>query len=333
MIIHDWTALHANHFADARILVTGGAGFIGSHLTEALLQLGAEVVVLDDLSGGAVDNLEPFASAAKGRFQFVQGSILDGRLLKEAIAGCRFVFHQAALGSVPASVADPKGYAQVNIMGTLSVLQAAVAAGVQRVQLAASAAAYGDDPTVPKLETMPTAARSPYAATKIAGEALLAAFSANSAVDTVSLRYFNIFGPRQNANSAYAAVIAAFAKDLLAGRAPRVFGDGEQTRDLTFVHNVVHANLLAARHGRRLDGMVLNVATGQAVTINQLAKMMTDMLGRQDLAPVHEALRAGDVRHSRADLTRIQHVLGYKPVVDFADGLAATVAWYRATHF
>lgn len=325
----DWAALYGDFFKDVRVLVTGGAGFIGSHITEALLTLGARVTVVDDLCGGQRSNLEPFSLGAGKRFRFVEGSILDEKLMVELAAGRRFVFHLAALGSVPRSVEQPRLYQQVNAGGTLNVLEAARAGGVERVMFSASSSAYGDTPTLPKVETMPVAARSPYAATKAACESLMMAWACSYGVDTANLRYFNIFGPRQNANSAYAAVIAAFAKALLAGERPVIFGDGEQSRDFTFVDNAVHANLLAARCRRRLEGAVLNVACGQRVTVNELARMMGRLLGRPELEPTYRDDRPGDVKHSLADLSRSREMLGYEPIVDFEAGLKPTVEWYR----
>ena len=310
-----WRDLHGDAFQSARALVTGGAGFIGSHLAQALGLLGAEVTVLDDLSGGDEANL-----AGLPGVRFVRGSVLDADLVARVTQGCAFVFHQAALGSVPRSVAEPRLFHDVNVTGTLNVLEAARAAGVRRVMFAASSSAYGDSEVLPKVETMPPQPRSPYAATKVAGEAMLSAYAGCYAPDTVSLRYFNIFGPRQNANSAYAAVIAAFAKMLLAGERPAVHGDGEQSRDFTYVDNAAHANLLAARAPGRLDGTVLNVACGRRITVNELAREMAGALGRPGLTPVHQAPRAGDVKHSLADLTRARAVLGYEPVVGFAPG-------------
>lgn len=321
----DWAALHAAAFRDERVLITGGAGFIGSHLAEALVQLGASVVVLDDLSGGSSENLSSF-----GPVKFVEGSILDRPLLESCTEGCRYVFHQAALGSVPRSVELPRLYADVNITGTLNVLEAARSARVERVMFAASSSAYGDN-GVPWVENMPVRPMSPYAATKAAGEALLRAYAASYPVDTASLRYFNVFGPRQNANSAYAAVIAAFAKALYAGRQPTVYGDGEQSRDFTYVANVVHANLLTARCQQRVRGEVLNVGCGRQTTVNELARLMASAFGRPGLAAEHLPDRAGDLKHSRADLDRTTATLGYRPIVDFAPGLEETVGWYRQT--
>jgi nucleoside-diphosphate-sugar epimerase len=319
-----WRELHGNAFAGTRVLVTGGAGFIGSHLAEALCTLGASVVVLDDLSGGDERNLDSF-----GPVEFVKASILDAATLARCTTGCRYVFHQAALGSVPRSVEQPRLYNDVNTTGTLNVLEAARAAGVRRVMFAASSSAYGDN-AVPWVETMPSLPKSPYAATKVADEALMAAWSGSYGLDTASLRYFNIFGPRQNANSAYAAVIAAFAKAILAGERPGIYGDGEQSRDFTFVANAVHANLLAARRDEPIRGRVVNVGTGGRRTVNELAAQVAETLGRPDLRPIHKPERAGDLKHSFADLTRARSVLEYEPVVDFETGLSATLAWYRS---
>ncbi len=329
MTLTNWQPLHGNHFSGQRALVTGGAGFIGSHLTEALLDLGAMVTVLDDLSGGDVANFDDYREKAGHRLRFVQGSILDEKLLGELTAGCRWVFHQAALGSVPRSVEQPVRYHGVNATGTLNVLEAARLAKVERVVFAASSSAYGDSEVLPKVETMPVLPRSPYAANKVYDEALMRAWACSYGLDTACLRYFNIFGPRQNANSAYAAVIAAFAKAILAGDRPVIFGDGEQSRDFTFVDNAVHANLLAARREKPIGGEVMNVACGERVTVTQLAQTMAALMGRPELLPVYKDERAGDVKHSLADLTRIGQTLGYEPLVRFERGLEPTCGWYR----
>jgi len=303
--------------------VTGGAGFIGSHLAEALVRLGATVAVIDDLVGGSRENLRSFP------VEFVHDSILNREALSRCTAGCRYVFHQAALGSVPASVERPRVFNEVNTIGTLNVLEAAREAGAKRVVFAASSSAYGDNP-VPWIETMPPMPKSPYAATKLAGEGLLRAWANSYGLDTASLRYFNIFGPRQNANSAYAAVIAAFAKAMIAGKRPVIYGDGEQSRDFTFVANAVHANLLAARCEKPIRGEVLNVGCAGAVSVNQLAKSMAAAMGRPDLCPAHEPERTGDIKHSFADLKRTTQVLGYKPIVGFEPGLQQTIKWYQS---
>lgn len=325
----DWRALHGKAFDGARVLVTGGAGFIGSHLAEALATLGASVVVLDDLAAGDRQKLK--AAEAAGKVEFVRGSILDEQALSRCSADCRYVFHQAALGSVPGSVDDPVRYHAVNATGTLAVLEAARRAGAARVIFAASSSAYGETPTLPKVETIAPQPLSPYAATKVAGEALCRAYSASYGLDTAPLRYFNIFGPRQSPDSAYAAVIAAFAKAMLAGKRPIIYGDGEQSRDFTFVHNAVHANLLAARAQHPIDGEPINVACGERVTVNALAVAMAAALERPELTPIHHPDRAGDVKHSLADLSRARAVLGYQPIVGFKEGLRATVAWYAQT--
>jgi len=329
MAITDWRSLHGNRFESVRALVTGGAGFIGSHLTEALIDLGAHVTVLDDLSGGDVENFADFRDRAGDRLRFVEGSILDAELVKQLADGCRFIFHQAALGSVPRSVKQPVRYHEVNTTGTLNVLEAARAVQVERVMFAASSSAYGDSETLPKIEHMPVRPKSPYAANKVACEALMRAYAGSYGVDTVSLRYFNIFGPRQNANSAYAAVIAAFASSLIQGKNPVIFGDGEQSRDFTFVDNAVHANLLAAAAPEPIRGEVLNVAVGTRITVNELAQAMARLLGRPELTAVHEPERPGDVKHSLADLTLTRQTIGYEPIVPFERGLEATVRWYE----
>jgi UDP-glucose 4-epimerase len=317
--ITDWRRLHGSAFEGRAVLVTGGAGFIGSHLAMALHELGAKVTVLDDLSGGGDPKVLP------KDVEFVRESILDVIILDKCTRGRGLVFHQAALGSVPRSLKEPRKYQMVNTGGTLNVLEAARLCGVGRVMFAASSSAYGDAPELPKVETMAVAPRSPYAATKVAGEAMAAAYSAGMGLDTVSLRYFNVFGPRQSARNAYAAVMAAFAKAMLAGKPPTVYGDGEQSRDFTYVDNVVHANLLAARREQRLDGVAINIACGSRITIAELAKRMARWLGRDDLKPIHAPERAGDVKHSLADLRRAKEVLGYEPIVGFDAGLDATM--------
>lgn len=325
-----WREVHGAAFSGQCALVTGGAGFIGSHLTEALLELGCRVTVVDDLSGSDGSNLKPFRERFGSQLRFLRGSILDRDLLRDAAEGARCVFHQAALASVPASIADPVAYAQVNIIGTLNVLEAARSRGAHRVLLAASAAAYGDSEEIPKLESMPTQCKSPYAATKVAGEALLAAYAGSYPLDTCSLRYFNIFGPRQNANSAYAAVLAAFAKAVLEqGQPPTIFGDGVQTRDFTFVDNVVHANLLAARSERRLAGAVVNIGCARRITVLELAQRVLAELGHNDWTPLCGPERAGDVKHSMAGIDAARALLGYEPLVAFESGLKLTLDWYR----
>ncbi len=320
----EWKQLHGDAFVGAKVLVTGGAGFIGSHLCEALGKLGAKVLAFDDLSGGYESNLAGMAGV-----EMVKGSILDNAVLSKSIAGCKYVLHQGALGSVPRSVAEPRLFHDVNVTGTLNVLEAARAAGVSRLAFAASSSAYGDSETLPKIETMPTHAKSPYAANKIADEAMMSAYASSYGLDTASLRYFNIFGPRQSANNAYAAVIAAFAKALLAGERPVIYGDGEQSRDFTYIDNVVHANLLALKSPRPIGGAAINVACGRRISVTQLANKIAEIVGRPELTPIYKPERAGDVKHSLADLSRAKTLLGYDPITHFDDGLAKTMAWYR----
>jgi UDP-glucose 4-epimerase len=321
----NWRELHGEFFQDARVLVTGGAGFIGSHLVDALVTLGARVVVLDDMSGGDDVNL----SVSRGNIEFIRASILDEAALSRSIKGCRFVFHEAARVSVPASVGDPKSYELTNTTGTFNVLEAARQAKVSRLMFAASSAAYGDSEVLPKVETMPVLPKSPYAANKVAGEAIVRAYAQSYDLDAVSLRYFNIFGPRQNANSAYAGVIAAFSKRLAQDQPPIITGDGTQSRDFTFVHNAVHANLLAARSEKPLCGEVINIACGVRIDLNMLATMMCELFGRAGLKPQHIADRVGDIKHSHADLSKARNLLRYEPIVEFREGLRQTVEWYR----
>ncbi len=330
MALTDWATTQGDYFRGSRVLVTGGAGFIGSHLTEALVTLGARVVVLDDLSGGSLENLA-FRGRTPDQVEFVKGSITDMALVEDATRGCQWVFHQAAMGSVPRSIEIPLRYHEVNVGGTANVLEAARQSGVKRVIFAASSSAYGDSEVLPKVETMPVRPKSPYAASKVACEAMMFAYAACYELDTASLRYFNIFGPRQNSNSAYAAVIAAFAKALKSGQRPKIFGDGEQSRDFTFVDNAVHANLLAARRVERVKGEAINIACGRRITVNELANRMAELVGKPDLVPEHSEFRAGDVLHSLADLTKARSILKYEPVVDFERGLEVTSRWYSET--
>jgi UDP-glucose 4-epimerase len=318
----DWRTLHQHHFESVRCVVTGGAGFIGSHLVDALLRLGARVVVLDDLSSGKRSNIDP-------RAQTIEASVTDPSAIRYAFDDVSLVFHQAARVSVPGSLADPVAYHRVNVDGTLNVLEAARRVGAKRVMFAASSSAYGDSDELPKHERMTLLAKSPYAANKVAGEQLVRAYASCYEPDAVSLRYFNIFGPRQTADSPYSGVIAKFVTLLMNGERPTVTGDGTATRDFTYVANAVHANLLAARHPTRLNGEVFNVATGIRTSILQLAETLARLTGRHGLGPLFAPARPGDVAHSQADLSVVHKVLAYKPVVDFETGLTATVEWYR----
>lgn len=314
-------------------LITGGAGFIGSHLAWALVACGANVRVLDDLSGGFEANLPkvpgPTDGAANtGTLAFTKASILDDQLLRRAISGCDFVFHQAALVSVPESVEKPEKCLQVNVEGTQRVLLASKDAGVKRVMFAASAAAYGNTPSLPSKESDLPDVWSPYAMSKVAGELLLRTFARCYGLSCISLRYFNIFGPRQDPKSPYAAVISAFADTLSAGKQPRVLGDGEQTRDFTYIDNVVLANMLAATSEKPLAGEAVNIGTGSRIRLLDVLKHMGEAL-RVDSTPTFGPPRAGDVRHSSADIAAARALLGYEPVVDFGEGIRRTLAWAR----
>jgi len=309
-----------------RFLVTGGAGFIGSSLVDALVARGDAVVVLDNFSTGKRENLRESA----GRITVVEGSITDLATVRRAVAGADFVLHQAALASVQRSVDDPVTANEVNVQGTLNVLVAARDAGVRRLVYAASSSAYGDSETLPKHEAMPPRPLSPYALQKWMGEEYCRVFSELYGLDTVSLRYFNVFGPRQDPHSDYAAVIPIFVTRLLGGAPPTIYGDGEQSRDFTYVENVVSANLRACA-GERKNGAVVNIACGERYTLNQLVRMLGRLIGGE-IEPLYAEPRPGDVRHSMADIRRADEILGWVPDVDFHTGLARTVEWYRGVH-
>ena len=306
--------------------VTGGAGFIGSHLTEALVNRGAEVCVLDDLSTGSKENLAPVS----GRIRFVRGSILDPMVLKEALSGSELVFHLAALTSVPGSVDDPALYYEVNATGTLRVLEAARASGVKRVIFSASSSAYGDGGGERKIETDRPQPQSPYAVAKCAGEHLLAAYAHCYDLSTISLRYFNIFGPRQRPDSPYAAVLPRFAEALLQKRKPIIYGDGAQTRDFTHVANAVHANLLAGASEKKLRGEIVNIACGEAFSVLYLLRSIAEVLGVEpdcEFAPP----RVGEILHSQANIEAVRGLLGFEPVMRFDDGLKNAMEYYVRT--
>jgi UDP-glucose 4-epimerase len=308
-----------------KYLVTGGAGFIGSNIVEALVRHGDAVVVLDNFSTGKRENLEGF----RDRIQVVEGSITDLPTVRRATEGVDFVLHQAALASVQRSVDDPLTSNEVNVKGTLNVLVAARDAGVQRVVYAASSSAYGDTEVLPKREDMAPHPMSPYAIQKWVGEHYLGVFTSLYNLDTVALRYFNVFGPRQDPASDYAAVIPIFVTRLLAGSVPTIYGDGEQSRDFTFIDNVVDANLRACA-GAPKRGAVVNIACGARFTLNEVFRQICALVG-VDRQANYGPPRAGDVRHSMAAIDRAREVLGWEPRVDFATGLRRTVEWYRTT--
>lgn len=319
--MHPAFQVHGAALSGRSVCVTGGAGFIGSHLADALVSLGARVRVIDDFANGRESNLAGPAAGA----ELVRGSVLDGPALDRAVAGAEVVFHQAALGSVPRSIEMPARYHEVNAGGTLRVLEAARRHGVRRVVYAGSSSAYGNTPTLPKRESMRPDPRSPYAASKLAGEEMVRAWAVSYGLEAVTLRYFNVFGPRQRHDSPYVAVIPVFTKALLEGRRPAIHGDGRQTRDFTHVANAVHANLLAATSAARLEGQSVNVACGTRFSLLHLVAEIGTALGvpaDPDFLPE----RAGDVRDSEADVSAARELLGYRVLVPFEEGLRDTVA-------
>jgi UDP-glucose 4-epimerase len=310
-----------------KMVVTGGAGFIGSNLAERLASQGYPVVILDNFSTGREQNLSGWTSRYSDRVEVVQTDVNETDTLRRLFQGVRFVFHQAAIPSVPRSIADPALTHASNITGTLSVLIAARDAGVSRVVVASSSSVYGDDQTLPKQEHRVGNPLSPYALSKAVCEQYCRLFQQLYGLETVCLRYFNVFGPRQDPRSEYAAVIPRFCTRLLAGRKPTIYGDGEQTRDFTFVDNVVDANWHVANHPRAAGG-VFNIGCGTRTSLNQLVTWLNSILGTA-LQPSYEAARAGDVRHSVADVSKAQDLLGYTPAVSLQNGLERVVAWFR----
>jgi UDP-glucose 4-epimerase len=302
-----------------RALITGGAGFVGSHLVRRLLEDGCDVIVLDNFSTGRRSNLD----AVRGDIELVQGDVASLVDVRAAIRGCDVVLHQAALPSVPRSIADPVASHEANATGTLNVLVAAREAGAQRVVSASSSSVYGSVPDLPKRETMPALPLSPYAVSKLAAESYCRAWYDLYGVETVALRYFNVFGPRQDPLSEYAAVVPRFIAAYRAGEPPVIFGDGDQSRDFTYVRNVVDANM-AALEAPAAPGRVYNVACGERVTLNELAHELRVQMD-SSVTPVHAAPRAGEVRHSLADISAARTDLGYEPRVGLAEGLRSTI--------
>ncbi|GIW43729.1 MAG: epimerase [Candidatus Binatia bacterium] len=305
-------------------LVTGGAGFIGSNIVHALVGRGEKVRVLDNFSTGSWSNLE----AVRDRIEVLEGDLRDSDAVRAALRGVRFVSHQAALRSVPRSVDDPLSTDAVNTHGTLQLLVAAREAGVQRVVYASSSSVYGDSPALPKEESQSPAPISPYAVSKLAGEYYCRTFTRLYGLETVSLRYFNVFGPRQSPESKYAAVVPLFIRAALMGEPLVVHGDGEQSRDFTYIDNVVQANLLACTQPG-IAGEVFNVACNERHSVLEIARTVERLVGRR-VTIQHTAPRAGDVRHTQASIVRAERLLGYKPTVGFEEGMRRTVEWMRA---
>jgi len=304
-----------------KVVVTGGAGFIGSHLAGELLRQGYSVVIYDDLSTGKMENVDLLLKNKKTKF--IQGTVADLPQLQEVFRGIEYVFHLAAISSVPRSIADPLSPHHVNATGTLNVLVAARDNGVKKVIYASSSSVYGDTPTLPKREDMPPNPLSPYAVSKLTGEYYCQVFREVYKLPTVSLRYFNVYGPRQDSDSQYAAAIPRFIKRSYEGEPPIVFGDGEQTRDFTFVKDAVAASILAAESDA---SGIFNIAHGESVTINQLTELIIKLIGN-DIKPVHWEPRAGDVRHSLADISKAR-AFGYEPRYRLEAGLAKTIGWF-----
>ena len=311
----------------SNVLVTGGAGFIGSNLTAALLQRGHFVRILDDFSTGKRENLifdKDYPSS-----EVIEGDIRDFSTCQKAVKGIEYVFHQAALPSVQRSIEDPETSNAINVGGTLNILLAAREEKVKRVIYASSSSVYGDTPTLPKHEEMPPDPLSPYALQKYIGEQYCRLFYQLYGLDTISLRYFNIFGPKQDPNSLYSAVIPKFIDALLQGRPPIIFGDGEQSRDFTYIENVVQANLLAMS-AEHLHGEAINIACGKRISLNQLLNVLKEILGSK-LSPIYQEPRQGDVKHSLADIRKGKEIINYEPIVGIEIGLKKTVEFFQKT--
>ncbi len=312
----------------SKVLVTGGAGFIGSNLADELIRQGAKVTIIDNLVTGFQENLDEI----KGEFEFIEGDINDDAALSKAIDGCEIVFHEAALPSVPRSVDDPGETHEACVNGTLKLLIKSKDVGVKRVIYAASSSAYGDQPVLPKVETMRPDPLSPYAVAKITGEFYCRSFNNVYGLETMSLRYFNVFGPRQNPASMYSGVISRFVDALMTDTAPVIYGDGEHSRDFTYIDNVVDANIKAMNAAKGI-GETLNIANGDRITLNELLSVLKKITGKEDVQADHQAPRKGDVRDSQADNTRAIEWLGYDQIVDLEEGLRRTIDWWKASRF
>lgn len=310
------------------VLVTGGAGFIGSHLASALASAGARLRIVDDLSTGYRENLDEI----KGEVDFVHASLADEKSLRKALEDVELVFHEAAIPSVPRSIENPRQTHIASVESTFSLLLASRDKNVRRVVYAASSSAYGDQPTLPKVENMLPEPLSPYAVAKLVGEHYCQVFTRVYGLETISLRYFNVFGPRQDPSSQYSGVISRFISALLGGEQPVVYGDGEQSRDFTYIDNVVDANLKAAESAKGI-GQVINVANGERITLNQLLAELKGLTGKSDVVADYREPRAGDVKHSLADISRARSLLGFEPRVDLRTGLRLTIDWWSKSRF
>ena len=310
------------------VLVTGGAGFIGSHIAAALIESGARVRIIDDLSTGHRENVTEIG----GDVDFIRASLTDSKAVSRALQGVELVFHEAAIPSVPRSVAKPRETHEASVNATFSLLLAARDQKVRRLVYAASSSAYGDQPELPKVENMRPDPLSPYAVAKLVGEYYCKVFSRVYELETVSLRYFNVFGPRQDPGSQYSGVVSRFIDALLNGEQPVIYGDGEQSRDFTYISNVVDANLRAAESGAAV-GHVINIANGERVTINEVLEKLKKLTGRMEVQPEYSPARTGDVRDSLADLTLARSLLGYSPTTGLEEGLRQTLDWWKASRF
>ena len=306
-----------------KFLVTGGAGFIGSNICKELVSQGCFVRVIDNLLTGKKSNLEDFID----KIEFIEADMGDENVARTAMKDIDVVLHQGALPSVPRSVDDPAATHKHCVDATFTLLLAARDAGIKRFVYASSSSAYGDTPTLPKVETMPPMPLSPYAVGKLVGEYYCSVFYKVFDLETISLRYFNVFGPHQDPTSQYAAAIPAFVTAILKDKSPTVFGDGLQSRDFTYIDNVVDANLLAAR-AEHTAGEVLNIACGQAVTVNETIEVINELLGKS-INPIYDPPRPGDVKHSLADIAPAEKLLSYKPAISFKQGLQKAITWYR----
>ncbi len=311
-----------------KVLVTGGAGFIGSNLADELIRQGAKVKIIDDLSTGFRENLEEI----RGDFDFIEGNLNDPDKLRNAVENVEIIFHEAALPSVFRSVENPSATHEACVNATFNLLNAAKENNVRRLVYAASSSAYGDQPTLPKVETMRPEPLSPYAGAKLMGEYYCQVFSRVYGLETFSLRYFNVFGPRQNPSSMYSGVISRFIDALMKNEKPVIYGDGEQTRDFTYIANVVDANIKAAQTGEGI-GEVMNAANGERISLNKLLEVLKKITGKPDVTADYQPERKGDVKHSQADNARAVKCLGYEKLVGLEEGLQKTIEWWKTSRF